>query len=151
MFVRDPETREERFARVKVPEGLPRFIPVGEAGRLVPLEQLVSHFLPELFPGMEIRERSFFRVTRDADVEVTDGADDLLEAVELELRRARFGELTRLQVSSSMSQAMRSRLEELGLEIEPPERRSPEFLAKFLPEEIERWRKVVVAAGISQD
>ena len=111
VFVRDPETREERFARVKVPEGLPRFVPVGDSGRLVPLEQLVAHFLPELFPGMEIRERSFFRVTRDADLEVVDGADDLLEAVELELRRARFGELTRLEVSASMSRAMCSRLQ----------------------------------------
>jgi polyphosphate kinase len=60
---------------------------------------------------MEIRERSFFRVTRDADLEVADGTDDLLEAVELELRRARFGELTRLEVSASMSQAMCGRLQ----------------------------------------
>jgi polyphosphate kinase len=114
VFVRDPETGEERFARVKVPEGLPRFLPLGSAGRLVPLEQVLAHFLPELFPGMEILERSLFRVTRDADLEVSDEADDLLEAVEVELRRARFGELTRLEVSASMSQAMRARLQ-LGL------------------------------------
>jgi polyphosphate kinase len=114
VFVRDPETGEERFARVKVPEGLPRFLPVGSAGRLVPLEQVLAHFLPELFPGMEVLERSLFRVTRDADLEVSDEADDLLEAVEVELRRARFGELTRLEVSGSMSQAMRARLQ-LGL------------------------------------
>ena len=99
VFVRDPETNEERFARVKVPEGLPRFLPVGRDGRLVPLEQVLTHFLPSLFPGMEILERSLFRVTRDADFEVSDEADDLLEAVELELRRARFGEVTRLEVS----------------------------------------------------
>jgi polyphosphate kinase len=111
VFVRDPETDEERFARVKVPEGLRRFVPVGGNGRLVPLEQVVAHFLPELFPGMEIRERSFFRVTRDADLEVADETDDLLEAVELELRRARFGALTRLEVSASMSRAMCSRLQ----------------------------------------
>ena len=111
VFARDPETGEERFARVKVPEGLPRFVAVGARGKLVPLDQVVAHFLPELFPGMEIRERSFFRVTRDADLEVADGTDDLLEAVELELRRARFGELTRLEVSASMSQAMRNRLQ----------------------------------------
>jgi polyphosphate kinase len=111
VFVTDPETREERFARVKVPEGLRRFVPVGGSGRFVPLDQVVAHFVPELFPGMEIGERSFFRVTRDADLEVSDGTDDLLEAVELELRRARFGELTRLEISASMSQPMCARLQ----------------------------------------
>jgi polyphosphate kinase len=110
LFVRDRETGEERFARVKVPEGLPRFQSVGN-GRRVPLERMLSHFLGELFPEMEILERSLFRVTRDADLDVSDEADDLLEAVELELRRARFGEVTRLEVSASMSQAMRDRLQ----------------------------------------
>ena len=114
VFVRDPETGEERFARVKVPEGLPRFLPVGSAGKLVPLEQVLVHFLPALFHGMDVLEQSLFRVTRDADLEVSDEADDLLEAVELELRRARFGELTRVEVSASMSEAMRRRLQ-IGL------------------------------------
>src|SRR6266566_3326466 len=54
LFVADPDTGEERFARVKVPEGLPRFFPVGSHGRFVPLERVLSHYLPELFPGMEI-------------------------------------------------------------------------------------------------
>ncbi|HEX6952336.1 MAG TPA: polyphosphate kinase 1 [Gaiellaceae bacterium] len=116
LFVADPETGEERFARVKVPEGLPRFFPVGRRGRFVPLEQVLSHYLPELFPGMEIRERSLFRVTRDGDLEVADEADDLLEAVELQLRRARFGEVTRLEVSESMSDAMLEQLQE-GLRV----------------------------------
>jgi polyphosphate kinase len=116
LFVTDPESGEERFARVKVPEGLPRFFPVGRRGRFVPLERVLSHYLPDLFPGMQIVERSLFRVTRDADLEVSDEADDLLEAVELELRRARFGEVTRLEVSASMSQAMRERLQ-LGLNV----------------------------------
>ena len=111
LFVADPETREERFARVKVPEGLPRFFPVGRRDRFVPLEQVLSHYLPELFPGMEILERSLFRVTRDGDLEVADEADDLLEAVELQLLRARFGEVTRLEVSASMSQAMLEQLQ----------------------------------------
>ena len=110
LFVRDPETGEQRFARVKVPEGLPRFVPVGAGGRLVPLEQVLVHFLDALFPGMEILESALFRVTRDADLEVSDEADDLLEAVEVELQRARFGEVTRLEVSDSMSEAMRARL-----------------------------------------
>ena len=116
LFVADPDTGEERFARVKVPEGLPRFFPVGRSGRFVPLERVLAHYLPDLFPGMEILERSVFRVTRDGDLEVSDEADDLLEAVELELRRARFGEVTRLEVSESMSQAMRERLQQ-GLRV----------------------------------
>ncbi len=112
LFVADPESGEERFARVKVPEGLPRFFPVGRRGRFVPLEGVLSHYLPELFPGMEILERALFRVTRDGDLEVADEADDLLEAVEVQLLRARFGEVTRLEVSNSMSQAMRERLQQ---------------------------------------
>jgi len=116
VFARDPETGEERFARVKVPEGLPRFIAVGDAGRLVPLEQVLSHFLPSLFAGMDVVERSAFRVTRDADLDVSDEADDLLEEVELQLRQRRFGEVARLEVSSSMSRALRERLQ-LGLRV----------------------------------
>jgi polyphosphate kinase len=104
----DPETGEERFARVKVPEGLDRFVPVG--GRLVPLEAVIAHHLPTLFPGIEIAERAVFRVTRDADFEVSDDADDLLEAVESELRRRRFGDVVRLEISASASLAMRDRL-----------------------------------------
>ena len=116
LFVADPDTGEERFARVKVPEGLPRFLPVGKRGRFLSLERNLSHYLPELFPGMEILERSLFRVTRDGDLEVSDETDDLLEAVELQLRRARFGEVTRLEVSESMSQAMREQLQQ-GLRV----------------------------------
>jgi polyphosphate kinase len=116
VFARDPETGEERFARVKVPEGLPRFIAVGDAGRLVPVEQVLSHFLPSLFPGMDVVERSAFRVTRDADLDVSDEADDLLEEVELQLRQRRFGEVVRLEVASSMSRALRERLQ-LGLRV----------------------------------
>jgi polyphosphate kinase len=116
LFVDDPDTGEERFARVKVPEGLPRFLPLGRRGRFVPLEQVLAHYLPRLFPGMDIREWSLFRVTRDADLEVSDEADDLLEAVELELRRARFGEVTRLEVPASMSLPMRDQLQQ-GLSV----------------------------------
>ncbi|HET9674188.1 MAG TPA: polyphosphate kinase 1 [Gaiellaceae bacterium] len=112
VFVRDPDSGEERFARVKVPEGLPRFSTVGRRGLYVPLERVISHFLSELFPQMEIVERAVFRVTRDADFEVSDEADDLLEAVELELRRRRFGDVVRLEVSSQMSSAMLGRLKD---------------------------------------
>ncbi|HLX18528.1 MAG TPA: polyphosphate kinase 1 [Gaiellaceae bacterium] len=115
IFARDPESGEERFARVKVPEGLPRLYPVGTS-KFVPLEQVLSHFLSSLFPGMDIVESSVFRVTRDADLEVSDEADDLLEAVEVELRRRRFGEVTRLEVTSTMSRGLRERLQQ-GLRV----------------------------------
>jgi polyphosphate kinase len=110
VFVRDPETGEERFARVKVPEGLPRFLEVGRRGMLIPLEATIAHFLADLFPQMEISECAVFRVTRDADFEVSDEADDLLEAVELELRRRRFGDVVRVEASESMSARMLERL-----------------------------------------
>jgi polyphosphate kinase len=110
VFARDPDSSEERFARVKVPEGLPRFLAVGSRGLHVPLERVIAHFLDWLFPGMEIVERAAFRVTRDADFELSDEADDLLEAVQAELRRRRFGGVVRLEASASMSKAMLDRL-----------------------------------------
>jgi polyphosphate kinase len=110
LFVRDEETGDERFARVKVPEGLPRFVAVGSRGVRVPLESAIAHFLSRLFPQMEIGECAAFRVTRDADFEVSDEADDLLEAVEYELRRRRFGEVVRVEVADSMSGRMLDRL-----------------------------------------
>jgi polyphosphate kinase len=119
VLVRDPENGEERFARVKVPESLPRFLEVGKRGAFVPLEAVIAHFLDWLFPQMEIVERAVFRVTRDADFEVSDEADDLLEAVELELRRRRFGDVVRLEVSASVSNRLLGRLiEGLGADQE---------------------------------
>ncbi len=116
VLVRNPNTGEERFARLKVPEGLPRFLRANGTGPLLPLERVIAHFLPRLFPGMEIEERGLFRVTRDADFEVSDEADDLLEALQTELRRQRFGEVVRLEVSESMSDSMLAQLKE-GLRI----------------------------------
>jgi polyphosphate kinase len=110
LFVRDPDTSEERFARVKVPELLPRFLRIGDRAVYVPVEHVIAHFLPSLFPKMEIAECAAFRVTRNADLEVSDEADDLLEALELELRRRRFGEVVRLEVADAMSDRMRGRL-----------------------------------------
>ena len=104
--MRDPDTGEERFARVKVPEAPAALLDLGARGLRIPLERVIAHFLSELFPQMEIVERAAFRVTRDADFEVSDEADDLLEAVELELRRRRFGDVVRLEVSVAMSTAM---------------------------------------------
>ncbi len=115
IFAEDPDTGDARFARVKIPEGLPRFFDLGGRGLYVPLEQIIAHFLPALFPGVEIVERAVFRVTRDADFEVSDDAADLLEAVESQLRRRRFGDVVRVEVSSSASSEMVARLQS-GLE-----------------------------------
>jgi polyphosphate kinase len=112
LMVRDPEAGEERFARVKVPEGLQRFVRVGERGLHVPLEDVIGHFLDRLFPEMEVTEQVAFRLTRDGETEISDDADDLLEAVESEVRRRRFGSVVRVEVSSSVSREMRGRLEE---------------------------------------
>jgi polyphosphate kinase len=110
ILARDPDSGEERFARVKVPEQLPRVIAVGDGRLLLPLEEVIAHYLGTLFPGMEILERAVFRVTRDADMELSDDADDLLEAVRAEIRKRRFGDVVRLEVAASMSSAMRNRL-----------------------------------------
>ena len=107
----DPETGQRRLARVKVPEVLPRFLPVGDDGaHFVALEDLIAAHLDSLFPGMEIEEHAAFRVTRDADFEIEEAADDLLDAVERELRRRRFGEVVRVELTSTMSASMRHQL-----------------------------------------
>ncbi|HVD13567.1 MAG TPA: RNA degradosome polyphosphate kinase [Actinomycetota bacterium] len=101
--VRDPDRSSNRFARVKVPAILPRFIPLSDGRTYVPLEQIVATHLGRLFPGMTVTEAHPFRVTRDADIELAeDEADDLLVAVEQELRRRRFGAVVRLEVSATM-------------------------------------------------
>src|SRR3954471_21011763 len=110
IWVRDPVTENETFARLKVPkEVLPRFIEIGK-GTFIPLESVIARNLDRLFPGMEIVTHDFFRVTRDADFTVSDEADDLLRAVEFELRRRRFGEVVRLEVGADMDERLRSRL-----------------------------------------
>ncbi|HEX3317824.1 MAG TPA: polyphosphate kinase 1 [Solirubrobacteraceae bacterium] len=118
VLVRDPVSGHETFARVKVPkEMLPRFVPVGEGLTFVPMEQVIAANLDALFPGMEILDYDFFRVTRDADFTVSDEADDLLQAVEHELRRRRFGEIVRVEIGSSMNPGLRDQLVEgLGVQ-----------------------------------
>jgi polyphosphate kinase len=119
VLVRDPVTDQTAFARVKVPsEILPRFLKVAPqagavaaagaqddetAGAFVTLEDVIEHHLDALFPGMQIVDSAVFRVTRDADLEVSDDAADLIQAVEDELRRRRFGELVRVEVDADMS------------------------------------------------
>jgi polyphosphate kinase len=109
--VRDPETGVPRFARLKVPDNVPRFIPV-EAGTahgtdaeavFLPLEDLISAHLSSLFPGLDVLDHHLFRVTRNADLEVEEDRDeDLLQALERELARRRFGPAVRLEVTDSM-------------------------------------------------
>ncbi len=115
--LRDPDLEQDAFARVKVPkEVLPRFVEISRH-TFIPLEDVIARHLDELFPGMEIISHDLFRVTRDADFEVSDEADDLLQAVEDELRRRRFGEVVRLEVGASMDPALRNRLIEwLGVD-----------------------------------
>jgi polyphosphate kinase len=115
--LRDPELDHDAFARVKVPkEVLPRFVEISK-NTFIPLEEVIAQHLDTLFAGMEIISYDLFRVTRDADFEVSDEADDLLQAVEDELRRRRFGEVVRLEVGASMDPALRTRLIEwLGVD-----------------------------------
>ncbi len=113
VVVRDPETEAEHFARIKVPNLLPRFVQMGETLDFVPLEQVIAHNLESLFVGMTILEYYPFRVTRDADLEIQeDEADDLLAAIQEELRKRRFGAAVRLEMASSTPEAIRRRLED---------------------------------------
>ena len=118
----DPVTGTRTFARVKVPkEVLPRFVPVDRgATTFVPLEEVIARHLDALFPGMEVVDHDVFRVTRDADFTVSDEADDLLQAVEDELRRRRFGEVVRVEVGAGMSSGLKEELQE-ALDVEPRE------------------------------
>jgi polyphosphate kinase len=118
VLLRDPQTGQRTFARVKVPkEMLERFVPVGDGTTFVRLEEVIAQNLDALFPGIEIVAHGYFRVTRDADFEISDEADDLLEAVEAELRRRRFGEVVRLEIAAGMDPELRERIVE-ALEVE---------------------------------
>ncbi len=117
VWLRDPVTEAKLFARVKVPkEVLPRFVDIGER-TFVPLESIIARNLAALFPGMEVLSHAYFRVARDADFTVSDEGDDLVRAVEHELRRRRFGEVVRLEVSADMDRDLRAFLiEQMAIE-----------------------------------
>ncbi|MEI6253783.1 MAG: RNA degradosome polyphosphate kinase [Mycobacteriaceae bacterium] len=108
--VRSPEDGAQRFARVKVPDNVDRFVKLKNTGsenqtvRFLPMEELIAAFLPVLFAGMEIVEHHAFRITRNADMDVEDRDEDLLQALERELARRRFGPPVRLEVSDDMSE-----------------------------------------------
>ena len=114
LTVRDPVDGETRFARVKVPTGLPRFVSVADA--LVPLEEVIETHLDRLFPGMEIVRSARFRVTRDADFSISDEADDLLGAVEAQIRQRRFGHAVRLEVEEGAHEDLLEEIVE-GLDV----------------------------------
>lgn len=106
VLVRGPGSGVERFARVKVPNNVPRFVVVKRTpseAAFLPLEELIAAHLPMLFPGMEVVEHHLFRVTRNADFEVEEDRDeDLLQALERELVRRRFGPAVRLEVAEDI-------------------------------------------------
>jgi polyphosphate kinase len=113
VIARDPLTREPRFARVKVPPLLPRFLKVSGGRRFVPIEQVIAAHLDLLFPGMKIESFHVFRVTRDADIEIeVDEAEDLLSALRTELlRRRRTPEAVRLEINPTMPKELRALLQ----------------------------------------
>ena len=99
IFVRNPESGITKFARVKIPPILPRFVLLPDGERFIPLEQVIAAHLDSLFPGMEILGHHVFRVTRNADLEIEeDEGGDLLMAIESELTQRRFGRVVRLEV-----------------------------------------------------
>ena len=120
VIVRDPVGGERRFARVKVPPVLPGLLAMPDGKRFILLEQVIAAHLGALFPGMDIESYHPFRVTRNADLTLEEEeADDLLEAVEMELRRRRFGRAVRLEVDVSITDEVRTLLtRELDLQPE---------------------------------
>lgn len=113
--VRNPKTQKVEFARLKMPQNLPRFVklPDDDSGRMrfIPLEDLISNHLGELFPGMEILEHHEFRVTRNEDVEIEeDDTESIIQALEKELLRRRFGPPIRLEISDDMDEVTLSLL-----------------------------------------
>lgn len=110
--LRDPDRGEVRFARVKVPKSLPRWVPTGRADSFIPLEGLIAARLDALFPGMEILGCYTFRLTRYSDLEIshTEEPEDLLAMIEEQLFQRRFGEVVRLEVQEGMPQHLRALL-----------------------------------------
>ncbi|TRZ58087.1 MAG: RNA degradosome polyphosphate kinase [Streptomycetaceae bacterium] len=119
VIVKNPTTDEEFFARVKVPEILPRFIATAKSGstRFIPIEDLIAINLQELFPGMVIEEHYAFRVTRNQDLELDEEeSEDILLSLEAELARRRFGPPVRLEIESGVEARLVERLaNELGI------------------------------------
>ena len=118
IIANDPRTQERRFARVKMPQNFPRFMSVPGSTRFVLIEDVITANLGRLFPGMNIEQCHTFRVSRNADLSLDDeDAEDLLAAVEMELRRRRFGRAVRLEVPETIDADMLAMLiDELELD-----------------------------------
>ena len=111
VVLRDPEQEGDILARVKVPkELLRRYVPLPDGNSFVAMEEVIARNLEALFPGMEIIGHALFRVTRDTDYDVSDEADDVRQAVEDQIRRRRFGEVIRLELSGKLDPRLRERL-----------------------------------------
>ena len=119
VIVRDRDTKERNFARVKVPNVLPRFVKIPETDdhTFVPLEQVIAHNLDALFPGMEIVSYYPFRITRDAELDIEEEeADDLISALQEELRKQKFGSVVRMEIASDIPSEIRKELiDQLGI------------------------------------
>jgi len=108
VILEHPDRKQKLFVRIKVPESLPRWVPLPAKNNFVPLEQVIGGNLSLLFPGMKVLEYSPFRITRNADIEMdAEDADDLLQVVEQELRARRMARAVRVELAQSMSSAMR--------------------------------------------
>jgi len=123
--IHDPVTKAVRFARVKVPKSLPRWIPFGRGNVFIPLEQVIGANLGALFPGMDIQGFNTFRITRYADLELAHSEDDdnLLQLIEEQVFERRFAEVVRIEVESGMPQSLRELLVEEFREDQPAEMR----------------------------
>ena len=118
VLVKHPTTKEEYFARVKVPPILARFFATSSTGsrRFIPLEDVIAVHLQELFPGMSIENHYTFRVTRNEDLELEEESEDLLTSLEQELARRRFGPPVRLEIEEGIDQDLLEKLcEELKI------------------------------------
>jgi len=118
VLVKHPTTKEEYFARVKVPPILARFLATSSTGsrRFIPLEDVIAIHLQELFPGMTIENHYTFRVTRNEDLELEEESEDLLTSLEQELSRRRFGPPVRIEIEEGIDQDLLEKLcEELKI------------------------------------
>lgn len=115
VIVKNPTSHEEFFARVKVPEILPRFIATAKTGstRFLPLEDLIAIHLQELFPGMVIEDHYTFRITRNQDIDLDEEeSEDILTSIEQELARRRFGPPVRLEIENGVDEKLVEKLAE---------------------------------------
>jgi polyphosphate kinase len=123
--IHDPVSKAVRFARVKVPKSLPRWIPFGRGNTFIPLEQVIGANLGSLFPGMDIQGFNAFRVTRYSDLELSHSEDDdnLLSLIEEQVFQRRFAEVVRIEVENGMPESLRQLLMEELREDQPEEMR----------------------------